>query len=189
MFNNMTRGPSNTQNVGECMGYGASSNGSTAFFENNIMADCNILIDGAAAASGSTTGTFAAGTPDYDAYVNGGDNAFSTTGPSGANCTFMPFGAFSSWKSCMGGIESHGDTFATDSAARINSDGSLGSGSPLIGAGNNLTSICNKLPTTPVKVQAACQTTYTGPPAGGGAGSSTTGSARPTSGAWSVGAY
>jgi hypothetical protein len=189
MFNNMARGPSNTQNVGECMGYSASSNGSTAFFENNIMDDCDFLINGSAAGSGSTTGTYAAGTPDYDAYVRGGDNAFSTNGPSGANCTFMPFSAFSSWKSCMGGIESHGDTFATDSAAGINGDGSLGSGSALIGAGNNLTTICNTLPTTPVNVQAACETTYTGPPTGGGAGSSTSGSARPTSGAWNIGAY
>ena len=189
MFNNMARGPSNTQNVGECMGYSASSNGSTAFFENNIMDNCDFLINGAASSSGGTTGTYAAGTPDYDAYVNGGANAFSTHGPNGANCTFMPFSAFSSWKSCMGGVESHGNAFATETTAGINTDGSLNSGSPLIGAGNNLTSTCNTFPTTPANVRAACETTYTGPPTGGGAGSTTTATPRPTSGAWNVGPY
>ena len=189
MFNNMARGPSNTQNVGECMGYSASSNGSTAFFENNIMDNCDFLINGAASSSGRTTGTYAAGTPDYDAYVNGGSNAFSTYGPNGANCTFMPFSAFSSWKSCMGGVESHGNAFATEATAGINSSGSLTSGSPLIGAGNNLTTTCNAFPTSPTNVRAACETTYTGPPSGGGAGSATPGSPRPSSGSWDVGPY
>ena len=189
MFNNMARGPSNTQNVGECMGYSASSNGSTAFFENNIMDNCDFLINGAASSSGGTTGTYASGTPDYDAYVNGGANAFSTHGPNGANCTFMPFSAFSSWKSCMGGVESHGNAFATETAAGINTDGSLNSGSPLIGTANNLTSTCNTFPTTPANVRAACETTYTGPPTGGGSGSTTAPTPRPTSGAWNIGPY
>ena len=188
MFNNMARGPSNTQNVGECMGYSASSNGSTAFFENNIMDNCDSLINGNGSGSGSTTGTYASGTPDYDAYVNGGANAFSTRGPSG-NCTSMSFSKFALWKSCMGGVESHGNAFATETAAGINTDGSLNSGSPLIGAGNNLTSTCNTFPTTPANVRAACETTYTGPPTGGGAGSTTSPTPRPTSGTWNIGPY
>jgi hypothetical protein len=188
-FNNMTLGPSKTQNVGTCMGYGASINGSTDFFENNIMDNCDFLIGGAATTSGSSTGTYAAGTPDYDAYVSGGANAFSTTGPNGANCHFMPFTAFASWKTCMGGVEAHGQSFANNTSAGINGDGSLTSGSPLMRAGNNLTGTCNSFPMTPANVQAACQTTYSGPPAGGDAGSATAGAARPTNGAWSIGAY
>ena len=188
MFNNMARGPSNTQNVGECMGYSASSNGSTAFFENNIMDNCDVLINGNGSGSGSTTGTYASGTPDYDAYVNGGANAFSTRGPSG-NCTSMSFSKFTLWKSCMGGVESHGNAFATETAAGINTDGSLNSGSPLIGTANNLTSTCNTFPTTPANVRAACETTYTGPPTGGGSGSTTAPTPRPTSGAWNIGPY
>ena len=63
----------------------------TAFFENNIMDNCDVLINGNGSGSGSTTGTYASGTPDYDAYVNGGANSFSTRGPSGSSCTSMSF--------------------------------------------------------------------------------------------------
>ena len=68
------------------------------------------------------------------------------------------------------------------SSADLNSNGSPQSGSAAAGAGNNLTSMCTG------NLTALC-TTYTGPPAGGAAGSTTTGTARPTSGAWNAGAY
>jgi hypothetical protein len=188
-FNDTTRGANNTEAVGPCMGVGGYSVNGTNLFENNIMDTCNTLFSGVAY-GGSTKGTTAAGDPDYDAYVNGGSNAFSGTGPTGNHCSDMPWTAFASWKSCMGGIESHvPNTFATDTTAGINTDGSLTPSSPLISAAHNLTSTCNTFPTTPTNVQAACQTTYTGPPAGGGAGSHTTGTTRPTTGAWSTGAY
>ena len=187
-FNNVTVLPDNTVVPGNCMGYGGfSGSGSTALLQNNIMDGCNELITGAANASSGTNGKFAAGSPDYNAYVNGGSNAFGGTG-SGGSCS-TDFLHFANWKTCMGGVESHGIQETNDSAAGINADGSLTGGSPLVGIGVNLTSTCNAFPASPVNVKAACQSTYTGPPSGGNAGSTTTGSARSTSSTWNIGAY
>jgi hypothetical protein len=188
-FNNTTRLPNNTVSPGGCMGVGGfNGNGATNAFQNNIMDGCNQLLGGYSSTSGGTNGTFATGSPDYDAFVNGGSNAFSGTGSSGVNCS-TDFAHFSTWKTCMGGVEAHGVLYADDTAAGINANLSIAGGSPLAAAGVNLTATCNTFPTTPINVRSACQTTYTGPPANGAAGSTTTGAGRSTSTAWNIGAY
>ena len=72
---------------------------------------------------------------------------------------------------------------------KLNSDQSPQTGSPVLNAGTNLTSVCNSLPSTPVNASQALCTTYTGPPLNGTAGSTTTGTRIPptSTGAWNVG--
>jgi hypothetical protein len=105
---------------------------------------------------------------DYNVYgLAQGANPFFGTSPScesGAN--------FAAWQSC--GWDAHGKT----ATVTLNSDYTLPSGSPLIGAGANLTSL-------------GITALLTGAPQTFGAqGSCGTGcAARPSTGAWDVGAY
>jgi len=79
------------------LGYGASDTGAVVAFEDNVLSNCDFLIDGSTTAS---NGTHVAGDPDFDAYAADGLNAFVR------NTTFLGFDQFSFWKSCMG---SHAD--------------------------------------------------------------------------------
>ena len=191
IFNNTVVG---TGNGGGCAGYGYEVPGQTVAFENNVMASCEDLVNNSGGGSASTPGgVFTAGSPDYNVYVNGGDLAFSAN-----SCNFN-FSQFSSWQTCLKatgtapGYDQH--SIAISSAqANLNSDLSPGAGSRVLGAGANLTGVCNSLSASAIPLwsggagRALC-TTYTGPPLGGGAGSSTAGVARSSSGAWSAGAY
>lgn len=147
-----------------------------ATVENNVVTSGNQLME--VLVSGAR---FASTQPDYNIYANGGSNAFHY-----ASCTSSS--SFATWKTCVGtGDDTHSQSL---SSANLNSDGSPQAGSPALGAGLNLTTSCASLPSSPVNVQAACDITYAGPPAGGGAGSTTTGSARPAGAtAWDAGAY
>ena len=165
VYNNTVIGVNNTQNIGSCVGYRQNASGTTVAFQNNLLSTCDFLISG-------TPTTFTAGSPDYNVYANGGENSFT------CNDNYYTFSQFASWQSCMG-ADTHSKA---SSSADLNSNGSPQSGSPATGAGNNLTSMCTG------NLTPLC-TTYTGPPAGGAAGSTTTGTTRPTSGAWNAGAY
>ena len=80
------------------LGYGASDTGAVVAFEDNVLSNCDFLIDGSTT---GTNGTYVAGDPDFDVYAAGGLNAFV------CNTTFLGFDQFSFWKSCMG---SHADS-------------------------------------------------------------------------------
>ena len=98
-------------------------------------------------------------TPDYNRYGNGGNNAFVCHGK------YYPSSEFSSWQSCIGG-DSHS---AYTSSLKLNSTDQPQSRSPLIDAGINLTSLC------PGSMSPLCSD-YAGTP-------------RPSTGAWTVGAF
>lgn len=189
-FNNTMRDPQSKSN---CMGAGGfGANGSLTMLQNNLMDACDNEISGVAfGATGAIKGTYSSGSPDYDAFIEGGSsgsNSFSGTGPSGSSCSGT-FTQFATWRTCMA-AESHGATWASDATAGVNPDGSLTGPSPLAGAGINETSLCSSFPSTPVNVQAACETTYAGPPVGTStAGVASSGSARPSTGGWNIGAY
>ena len=157
IYNNTIVGQSNTQNRGGCASYGAQPPGAEASFENNILSSCDNLI------GGSPTDDYAAGSPNYNLYANGGTNSFVC----GSN--FYAFSQFSNWQSCMN-ADTHSRAVAD---AQLNSDGSPQSGSPAIGTGTNLTSLCNGQPNP--GLGALCQN-FNGTP-------------RPTTGAWNTGAY
>jgi len=117
---------------------------------------------------------------DYQPYSSSGFSAYRSdsgnhgipSGPSDAHSCAIDDQGFSGTGSCPG----------NPTSLKLNSDASPQTGSPVIGAGTNLTSLCSGS-LTPL-----C-TTYTGPPAQGTAGSRTTGTTRPTTGAWNAGAY
>jgi hypothetical protein len=116
---------------------------------------------------------FASGNPDYNLYAssssdpNGGENAFGDPDypSSPAICTdwggSWPFtdetgngsgDAFKDiWQPCTG-VDAHSSA-AVD--AELKPDGSLQSGSPAIGAGTNLTSLCNTNPPNSLPSQVA----------------------------------
>ena len=190
--NNTTVGVSSTS--GQCMGYGYEIPGQTIAFEDNLMSTCDQVVNDYGPGGSTPEGAFQAGSPDYNVYANSGSSPNSTFNTN--NCSYN-FNQFSSWQSCLKsdsnfpGWDQHSITAAS---ADLNSDLSLASGSPATGAGANLTSVCNSLPSTAIPQfsggadQAFC-TTYTGPPLNGTAGTTTAGSPRPTTGPWNAGAY
>lgn len=101
-------------------------------------------------------------TSDYNVYADGGGTSFFQQ-TVGCNNSYA-FAAFASWKTCISG-DAHSSTTAD---AKLNSDGTPQAGSPVLGAGTNLTSLCTGL-LTPL-----CSTI--------------TGVARPPTGAWGAGA-
>jgi hypothetical protein len=155
VFNNTMTGPDtgndpeNNDIQGLCYSTEAIANED---FLNNIMNTCDQLIN-------SSNITYASGSPDYNLYANGGENAFICNGD------FLSNTQFSTWKSCIKG-DSHS---SYTSNAMLSGNGSPQTGSPAINAGTNLTSLCtgNLVP--------LC--------------SNINGTPRPTSGPWNVGAY
>ena len=99
------------------LGYGASDTGAVVAFEDNVLSNCDFLIDGSTT---GTNGTYVAGDPDFDVYAAGGLNAFV------CNTTFLGFDQFSFWKSCMG---SHADSQVVPDA-KLAAGGSPRSGPP-----------------------------------------------------------
>lgn len=193
VYNNTVMGYSNTQNVGSCGGYAYQQSGATISFEDNLFSSCDTLVTQTGNGS-ANIGAFSSGSPDYNTYVNGGANSFVCEATRGGSTSFYTFGQFSSWKTCLQNsgsapaYDQHSQTFSS-AQANLNGDGSLGNGSFASGAGANLTSVCNSLPSSPVNVGGALCTTYSGPSAGGGAASTTPGTARPSTGGWDAGAY
>jgi hypothetical protein len=121
-------------------------------FENNLTTTCGDEIVARA-------GSFAGGQPTHNVYARGGSNSFVC----GAN--FYPFTQVAMWRACIGG-----DAQSTTTAnARLDSDGSLRVGSPGLGAGANLSSLCSGY------LVPLCR--------------EINGAPRPTAGVWDAGAY
>ena len=125
-------------------------------FENDLTTTCNVEIDAA-------SGSFASGHPNHNVYANGGSNSFVCR--AGTTTNFYSVSQFAAWKSCVGGDA----ISSTASNAMLNSNASPQSGSPAIGAGANLTSLCSGY------LVPLC--------------SAINGTPRPTTGAWNAGAY
>jgi hypothetical protein len=110
------------------VGWGIQQQGATLTFENNVENKCpqgnNINLTG-----GSTM------TADYNAYGNPcvgvGNNCFAWAG------SFASPATFTKWKTNCS-CDSHSQATSTDTALLLNSNGSPQTGSPLIGAGTNL---------------------------------------------------
>jgi len=152
MYNNTIVGQSNTQARGGCISYTDQPPGAKAALENNILSNCNNLI-------GGNRDTYAPGSPDYNVYANGGNNAFV------CSSNFYAFSAFASWRSCVGADEHS----VAVSSAGLRRDGSPEPGSSAIRHGKNLTSLCQG-PLVPL-----C--------------SNIDGARRPANGPWNAGAY
>jgi hypothetical protein len=150
-----------------CWALGGKSGGNVVnnlTFENNTLNGCagGVWITQAGALSGTTT-------IDYNFYGDScvqNNNCFQWNGGSFS-------GSFSAWKSACS-CDAHSLT-STYAGALLNSNGSPQSGSPVIGAGTNLTS-------TATGLLASLQQDTTL----GGTRSVFT---RPSSGAWDIGAY
>jgi hypothetical protein len=134
-----------TAGTGSGLCYASNSDISAVDFRNNAVTGCNQLV--------AITTPF---TPNYNTYGNGGSNAFVC----GSN--YYNASQFSSWQSCVAGDANS----SYNSTLSLNTNGSPQSGSPVINAGTNLTS----LGITPLN-------------------SDINGNARPSSGAWTGGAY
>ena len=138
-----------------------NSDATDAMVENEASTGCNILV------YYSHLPTFAAGQPDYDIYANGGGQSFV------CGSSQYSLSQFSNYQSCMQSGGGGGSSALTHSSAAsnldLNSDGSPQTGSPALGAGANLTSLCTG------HLTALC-TEINGTP-------------RPTTGAWDAGAY
>ncbi len=155
IYNNTMTGPDTSANNAEGIGglcFNTNNPLTGENFQNNIMNTCNELIS-------SDISSYASGSPNYNLYANGGNNAFICKG------TFLGNTQFSSWQSCIGGDAQSSYT----SNADLNADGSPQSDSPAINAGANLTSLCTG------NLVLLC--------------SDINGTARPTTGPWDIGAY
>jgi hypothetical protein len=126
IYNNTVIGHDNTMSLGGCAAYGAQPPGGSAAFQNNVLSTCDSLT------SGSPTGDYAPGSPDYNVYANGGQNSFVCSG------NFYTFAQFGRWQACMH-ADGHSRRVAT---ARLDDSGAPGDGSPVMGAGLNLTPLC-----------------------------------------------
>jgi hypothetical protein len=102
--------------------FAANSLVSAMVFKNNAITNCDQLI----AISNSIS--FA---PDYNTYGNGGSNSFVCNG------NYYNTSQFSSWQACIGG-DSHSSYNTT---LALNSSGVPQTGSPVLEAGSDLTSI------------------------------------------------
>lgn len=100
--------------------FGSGSDVSAVTFENNAVTGCNQLL--------SINAPF---TANYNAYGNGGSNAFVCSG------NYYSMNQFTQWKSCIAG-----DAQSTYSASlNLNSSGVPQTGSPAATAGINLSSL------------------------------------------------
>lgn len=139
-------------------------NGPNITSQNNILANGDELVGMGGFAQGTTIQSTITAL-NHNVYMQPGSNAFIWCGvgsSSGGGCTFTS--SFASWVSLSG------ETSAiSPSTTTINTNGTLQSGSPAIGAGINLTASCSG------NLLALC--------------ADLTGVARPTTGAWDAGAF
>ena len=140
-----------------CVGTSSSPN---VTFINNVVSGCQqglmYLIGGNVLSGGLHNNIYAAGSGNC---ASGGSNCFNYGGSSW-------FGLFSTWQSDTG-QDASPSAYVTN--AGLNSSGVPQSGSAVINAGANLTSLCSG------SLAALCQ--------------DITGAARPSTGPWTVGAY
>ena len=129
---------------------------------NQNNANCTGQLIGIAAAdeSGNNATTITALNHNY--YMNGNSNSFIW------HTTFLSFSQFGTWEADSGETNS-----ATNASCTLSSSGQPNSGSGVLGAGVNLYSTCNGQPTP--GLGALCY--------------DIAGVQRPTSGAWTIGAY
>lgn len=103
----------------------------------------------------------------YAASTTAGSEAWQCNG----NLYDWSASGFANWQSCTGADKN--SSFVDN--ADLNSDGSPQSGSPALGAGTNLTSVCNNSGLPSQIATALCK--------------DINGTPRPTTGAWTIGAY
>ena len=148
VYNNTFIGSGTGSGVGFYIQGGQSD---TVVFKNNALTGFNQIIN---IPSGVNF------TADYNEYGNGGSNAFVCHG------NFYDPSTISSWKSCIGGEGNSGYS----ASLTLSSSGIPLTGSVLINAGTNLSSLCSQSSTALL-----C--------------SDRVGNPRPGSGAWTVGAF
>ena len=148
-----------SSDTGVC--WSANSDAVNTEFENNAVQGCGNLM------ANDKASIYATGQPNHNEYANSSSNAFVCT------TNFVAFASFASWQSCarasLGGGSSAETKSSTQTSLALNADGSPQRGSPLIGAGANLTRLCTGN-LTPLCTEI-------------------NGSARPATGAWDAGAY
>ena len=149
VYNNTLLGGNDSE--GQCLNYNEGYSG--AYDENNVMKTCGNMVYDYSSSSFNTI--------DYNIYSDASSNAWVY----GHNYDNYTSGGFASWKSSVGG-DSHA---SMQTNVALNSDGTPQSGSPVIGAGTNLTSLCTG------HLAPLC-TEFNGTP-------------RPTTGTWDAGAY
>jgi len=134
-------------------------------FKNNITTTCNEGVS-------LKMSMMASGGLDYNLYANGGDNFFNSTGEEGGSCHDFPMSEFAKWQSCTGQEQqSKAESSAGLKTSPGEQAGELEAGSPAKAAGANLTSLCE----TGEPTEELCK--------------NINGEARPTTGAWNIGAY
>jgi len=124
-------------------------NSGSVAFENNAVTSCDTLMYVSKPI-----------TADYNAYGNSTSNTFV------CGSTFYTNGQLSSWQSCISG-DSH--SFYNSSLGLDTTTGMPSSGSPVVGTGTNLSSLCNG------DLAPLC--------------SDKAGTPRSSSGSWTIGAY
>lgn len=149
VFDNTFVGVSTSAGVG----FAANSVVSGMTFKNNVLTGFNQIM----AITNSISFT-----TDFNIYANGGSNAFV------CNTNFFNTSQFLNWKTCIGGDANS----SYNASAGLSATGTVNSGSVVIGAGTNLTS----LSITPLDSTTS-------------AGNTVTPAARPGSAAWDAGAY
>jgi hypothetical protein len=141
--------------------WSANSDAVNAEFENNAVQGCGNLM------ANTKASTYATGQPDHNQYAHGGANAFVCA------ISFFTFSSFANWQSCsrssLGGGSGAETSSSTHTSLALNADGSPRGGSPVIGAGANLTRLCTG------NLRPLC--------------TEINGTARPATGAWDAGAY
>jgi len=145
--------------------------GTTLVFENNAVANCNTLVQTKSDTPSITTRN--------NIYAAGGGSISGDAwqwGPTSTNC-----GTLSCWQAASGGDAGPPSAYYSSfTSLLLNNNGSISSaGSPLSGKGTNLYSLCGGQPSP--GIGALCYDTS--------AGHTRTPVARPSSGAWDVGAY
>jgi hypothetical protein len=152
--------------VSSCEGFGNTSTLSPgAIVENNAVQNCGVLIGGSETGPGES-GTFTVKTFDYNAYAscNHTYNCFFIT-----LATAIDTSDFATWQS-MSGYDAHSiANLASSTYFALDSTFHPMTGSPLLGKGDNLTSLCTGS-LTPLCADKS-------------------GKARPKTGAWDIGAY
>ena len=153
VYNNTIVGVSNTDNLGSCSGYRAKRQRHHRRVPKQPAQHLRLPH------RRKPRPHFTAGSPDYNVYANGGENSFT------CNNNYYTFAQFRSWRFCV-----NADRHSRRSAsARLDERGAPERGSPVIGAGVNLTYLC-KGPLVPLCTDIA-------------------GVRRPKRGPWNAGAY
>ena len=167
LYANNTLTGSSPSAVVACEAFGNTSNVAPgAVVENNAVQNCGVLV--ASTEPGpSQNGNFTVKTFDYNAYASCHDtyNCFFTN----LNGVAIDTASFASWQS-MSGFDAH-SIASLASGTYFNLDATFRpmAGSPLMGKGDNLTSLCTG------DLVALCK--------------DITGTPRPASGPWTIGAF